>query len=108
LQNWTKSAVLGLLIASLAPSSALPQDLTVAQADSLVSYIEALEFDLAVCDIRGSAESDSLRVQLDILGYRLSIAESARAKWYQDPRIWFLFGAAAATFVIGQTVQLTF
>ena len=96
------------MIASLVPWNAPAQDLTEAQADTLVSYIEQLERDLRQCEIVGMARRDSLQVKLDVMAYRLDIANEARAKWYQDPRIWFLFGAAAATVVMGSAVKLTF
>ena len=82
--------------------------MSAARADSLTSYIELLEYDLTVCQIRGSAELDSTRVQLDILEYKLSIAEEARAKWYQDPRLWFLVGGVSTALIIGSTLQITF
>ena len=84
------------------------QGLTEVQADSLVSYIELLEFDLAVCDIRHDAQSDSLRVNLDIMSYRLAMAEKEKARWYHDPRLWFLVGAVSATVVLGTTLNITF
>jgi len=82
--------------------------LTGAQADSLVGYIELLERDLRQCEIVGVARQDSLRAKLDAMEYRLILADEARAKWYHDPRLWFLFGAASAVLVIGATVQITF
>lgn len=90
------------------PWNAPAQDLTAAQADSLVSYIELLEYDLAMCGIGHDAKQDSLQVDLAILKYHLEIAEKERAKWYQDPRLWFLCGAVAATVVMGATLQFTF
>ena len=108
MRNWKKNVLAVCVIASLVPWNAPAQDLTAGQADSLVSYIELLERDLRQCEINGMAQSDSLRVKMDILNYKLSIYDDARAKWYQDPRIWFLFGAAAATVVISQTLKISF
>jgi hypothetical protein len=106
--NLRKSVLVLCVIASLVPLSAPGQGLTEAQADSLVSYIELLEFDLAVCDIRHGAKADSLRVDLDIMSYRLAMAEKEKARWYHDPRLWFLVGAVSATVVMGATLNITF
>ena len=108
MRSLRKSVLAVCVIVLLVPWNAPAQDLTGAQVDSLVSYIELLEFDLAVCGIRGDAVNDSLRVDLDVMSYRLAIAEEARARWYQDPRLWFLVGAVSATLVVGATLNITF
>ena len=108
MRNLRKSVLVVCVIASLVPLNVPAQDLTAGQADSLVSYIELLERDLWQCEIVGMARQDSLKVKLDVLSYRLEIAREEKARWYQDPRLWFLFGAASAVMVIGATVQVTF
>jgi hypothetical protein len=107
-QNWKKSVLALCVIAWLMPSTAPAQGLTEAQTDSLVSYIELLEYDLLVAEFRTDAKTDSLRVQMDILGRRLAIAEEARAKWYHDPRLWFTAGVFVGVVVTGAALNLSF
>lgn len=82
--------------------------LTEAQADTLVSYVEQLEFELEICHIRGGARADTLQIRVDLLEEQLRWAREDRARWYQDPRIWFLVGAAAGVWVAGQAAQAAF
>jgi hypothetical protein len=76
--------------------------------DSLVWYIEELEHDLAVSGIRAEARQDSLKITCDLLTERLAWAEEDRRRWFQDPRLWFLAGCAAATLVMAGSLQVAF
>ena len=78
------------------------------QADSLVAYVEVLEWDLAQCEIMAVAREDSLQIKLRVIGWELAAADSMKMRWWEKPYIWFLFGAAASVLVIGSTVRLTF
>lgn len=91
-----------------APSAHAEQPMSEAQTDSLVWYVEQLEHDLAVCQIRAGARADSLSLRLDFTAERLKWAEEDRRRWYQDPRLWFLVGAAGATFVLAGALQISF
>ena len=79
-----------------------------AQGDSLVWYVEQLEYDLRVCEIRGAARADSLRIALDFTGQRLAWALEDRARWYEKPGLAFMAGAVLALVVFGQVVKVTF
>ena len=112
--NWKPSGLLALALGvSLLwpgpkPAAAQPQEMTEAQVDSLVWYVEQLEADLQLCQIRAGARADSLTLRLDFTTERLEWAEEDRRKWYQDPRLWFLVGAVSTTFVMSGALQLSF
>lgn len=79
-----------------------------AQVDSLVWYIEDLEHQLAICEIRGKAGRDSLRVELAGANLRLQWALEDRPRWYEKPGMAFMAGAVLALVVFGQVVKVTF
>jgi hypothetical protein len=79
-----------------------------AQVDSLVWYVEQLEHDLTMCQIRAGARADSLAIRLDFTTERLKWAEEDRRRWYHDPRLWFLAGCAAATVVMSGAIAISF
>lgn len=103
-------ALIGWLALWSAPAGAAPivTAPTAAQADSLVWYVEQLEADLRLCRVHGGARSDSLALRLEFVSERLAWAEEDRRRWYQDPRLWFLAGAAASVFVLSWSLQLSF
>lgn len=82
--------------------------LPAAEADSLVWYVEELEHDLALCQVHAGARADSLRLRCEWLAQRLEWAEQDQRRWYHDPRLWFLVGAAATAFVLGGSLQVSF
>lgn len=90
-----------------APASA-QAPLSEAQADSLVTYVEQLEFDLEICRIRGAVLADTLQIRVDLLEEQLRWAREDRRRWFHDPRIWFLIGAAAGVWVAGQAARAAF
>lgn len=92
------------------PAGAGPVDrpLPAAEADSLVWYVEQLEHDLAICQVHAGARADSLRLRCEWLAQRLEWAEQDQRRWYHDPRLWFLVGAASAAFVMAGSLQLSF
>ena len=112
--NWKRSAALLALIASLAlltgPAKAGPITIaaTAAQTDSLVWYVEQLEHDLAMSKIRAGARADSLTIRLEYVSQQLAWSAEDRRHWYQDPRLWFLFGAASATLVMAGAMRISF
>lgn len=106
--TWTKSGLVALLIVCGAPWTAPAVAGGEAEADSLVWYIEALEHDLALAEIRGNARADTLQIRVDLLNEQLRWAREDRRRWYHDPRIWFLIGAGAGVWVAGQAVKVTF
>ncbi len=81
---------------------------TPAQADSLVWYIEQLEYDLAVCQIRAGARADTLQIRNELLAEQLRWANEDRAKWYHKPGLWFIIGSALGIWVAGSAVKVTF
>jgi hypothetical protein len=107
MSSWTRSVAALLLIVCAglwtAPVAAEP-----AQVDSLVWYIEELEHDLAVCQIRGEATADSLAIRCDLLGEELALAQKEQRRWFHDPRLWFLAGAALGVYVSAQAVRASF
>ena len=72
-----------------------------AQVDSLVWYVEALETDLALCEINGKATADSLRIKVEYLNLRLEWAEEDKPKWYNSPSLMFIGGAAVGLLAAG-------
>jgi len=79
-----------------------------AEVDSLVWYVEQLEHDLAICQIRGGARADSLRIALAGSELRLQWALEDRPRWYEKPSLAFMAGAVIAFVVFGQVVKVTF
>ena len=110
MQSWQKRLLEVVLIGSVVlysgPASA--EDVSPSQIDSLVSYVELLERDLAQCGIEASATEDSLQIKVRIMGWDLEAANSQKMRWYEKPFLWFLFGAAASVLVIGSSVRLVF
>jgi len=112
--NWKRSAGLTALLVSMAllsePGSAAPiaTPATAAQTDSLVWYVEQLEHDLALSKIRAGAKADSLAIRLEYVTQQLQWANEDRRRWYQDPRLWFLFGCASATLVMSGAMHVAF
>ena len=103
--------VLLLAILTLAPRahSAEPANGSGAtETDTLVAYIEALEFDLAVQRADFVAVEDSLQVELRVLGWELEALRGNQRRWWDDQRLWFLIGAVSAVVVMGSAVQITF
>ena len=105
--NWTKSGLVLLLIVCAAPWTA-PAAAAEAETDSLVWYVEQLEHDLALAEIRGNARADTLQIRVDLLNEQLAWAREDRRRWYHDPRIWFLVGAGLGVWVAGQAARATF
>lgn len=105
-----RTALLAWLVLCSAPASAGPVDrpLPAAQADSLVWYVEQLEHDLTICHIRAGARADSLALRLEYVTQQLQWAQEDRRRWYQDPRLWFLAGAAASVLVMSSALHLSF
>jgi hypothetical protein len=112
--NWKRSApilaLIGLLALWTGPAKAAPitTGATAAQTDSLVWYVEELEARLELAAVRGRAGQDSLRVRLDYVTQQLQWANEDRRRWYQDPRLWFLFGCASATLVMAGAIHVAF
>ena len=106
--NWKRSVLEVGLIGCLVFSGGQAYALEEAETDSLVAYVELLEYDLAQCSFNAIATEDSLQIRLRVMGWELAAAESQKMHWYEKPYIWFLFGAAASVLVIGSTVNLTF
>ncbi len=63
--------------------------------DTLVWDIEQLEFEAKV----QKSSMDSLKIVNRYLEWRLERAEDNERKWYHDPRLHFLAGAAAMAFM---------
>ena len=105
---WRKSVLEVGLIALLVLSSGQASALGEAETDSLVSYVELLEWDVAQCELNATAVQDSLEVRLRIMGWELEASRALEMKWYEKPMIHFIFGAAAMALVYGATVNLTF
>jgi hypothetical protein len=107
MKNWRTSAGALLLIVCAglwtAPANAEP-----AAVDSLVWYVEQLEHDLAVCQIRGDARADSLAIRCEVLGWRLDDLQKNQRRWWHDQRLWFIAGAALGVWVAGQAVRVSF
>ena len=74
----------------------------------MVWYVEQLEHDLAVCQIRGDARADSLAIRCEMVELQLQDAREYRRRWYHDPRLWFLAGAALGVYVSAQAVRAGF
>jgi len=81
---------------------------TAAQADSLVWYIEDLEAQLKLSQIRAAARADSLALRLEFQGYRLQWALEDRPRWWERPGLAFLGGVVAAIVVISQVLRISF
>ena len=79
-----------------------------AQVDSLVSYVELLERDLAQCEIMAAATEDTLRHRLEWALWDLDMSKDREMRWYEKPTLWFLFGAAAMALIYGATINVTF
>ena len=75
-----------------------------AQTDSLVWYTEALEADLAMCEIDGKATADSLRIKIEYPNMRIEWAEEDAPKWYNHPSLMFMGGAALGIIVTGYAI----
>lgn len=71
-------------------------------------YVEQLEADLALCRVHAGVRADSLRLRGEWLAQRLEWSEQDQRRWYHDPRLWFLVGAASAVFVMAGALQLSF
>lgn len=112
--SWKRSgsclAVIVWLGCCAAPAGAGPvtRAASPAETDSLVWYVEELEHDLLLCQVRAGASRDSLALRCDDLAQRLAWAQQDQRRWYHDPRLWFLVGAAAATLVMAATLQVSF
>ncbi len=108
--SWRHGAVALTMSAWLLPLSApaAGAELKTAEADSLVWYIEQLEADLELCRVDAAAAADSLGVDLRLMATRLEWAQEERARWYHDPRLWFLVGAASATLAVGLSLRIAF
>lgn len=112
--NWKRNVALVGLLASMAlwtvPADANPvtTGATAAQTDSLVWYIETLEADLKLAAVRAHARQDSLQIRLEYVNQQLQWANEDRRRWYQDPRLWFLMGAASATLVMSGAMHIAF
>ena len=100
----------GLTLATAQPvySGERVSDFAGTDADTVAAYIETLELDLAISRSRAAFSADSLGVNIRLLQYEVDYLSGNQRQWYNDSRIWFLFGAVAATLVIGATLQITF
>lgn len=107
MQTFKRSAA-ALLVIAFAAHWTAPAAAEPAQVDSLVWYVEQLEHDLAVAQIRGAAHADSLAIRCELLGDELRLAQQDRRRWYHDPRIWFLLGAGLGVYVAGQAVKAAY
>ena len=96
--------LIGLLVLCSVPVYGLGE----AETDSLVAYVELLEWDVAQCELSGRAVQDSLEVRLRIMSWELEASRALELKWYEKPYIWFIFGASAMALIYGATVNLTF
>lgn len=85
-----------------------PAGASPAQVDSLVWYVQQLEYDLKVEGIRAEARQDSLKIRCALLTEQLAWSREDRRRWFHDPRLWFLAGAAAATLVMSGALHLAF
>ena len=108
MQFWRRSVLevglIGLLVLYTGPAYALEE----AETDSLVAYVEVLEWDIAQCELSGRAVQDSLEVRLRIMGWELEASRALEARWYESPILHFVFDAAAMALVYGATINLTF
>ena len=108
MRYWQRSVLevglIGLLVLSGGQAFASEE----AQVDSLVAYVEVLEWDLAQCGIMAAATEDTLRHRLEWALWDLEASKAREMKWYQKPAIHFLFGAAAMALIYGATVNLSF
>lgn len=85
LRSVMRGAVLVSLIAFAAPWPAparcAERPATAAETDSLLWYIEELEFRLRVADVRRAAALDSARVDLSMVAAELRDCERERGPW---------------------------
>ena len=105
-----------LLTKALPAYSAEPESEPEKTDFELVSdYAAALEGDLVelqyLFDLNRAASTakyDSLEIEFKVISWEVDYLRSNQRRWYHDSRLWFLAGAAAATFVMGSAMQITF
>lgn len=112
--TWPRPAVVLVMSAWMVlwpgPAAGAPvtRGLAPAEADSLVWYIEDLEAQLRICEIRGAARADSLALRLEFMGYRLQWAEADRPRWWQRGAVAFFAGVVSAVVVLAQVLRISF
>jgi len=88
-----------------------------AETDSLTFYVEQLEHDLLLAEIRyearlevmqanASARADSLTIANAYLAERLHYAQSQARRWYHDPRLWYTAGVATGAILVATAVDI--
>jgi len=103
--------LLGLVLlatAHAAHSDELGQGFAGTVNDTFLTYIEALEYDLDICRADGIALNDSLRIDIKVMGWELDYLRDHQARWYNDPRLWFLVGAVSAAVALGLALNISF
>lgn len=112
--TWRRPAAVLVMSAWLVlwpgPAAAAPvtRGLAPAEADSLVWYVEDLEAEIRLLKIRAAAESDSLKLRLEFMGYRLQWAEADRPRWWQRGAVAFFAGVASAVVLLAQVLRISF
>ena len=100
---WTLMLVSALLCVGPGPAGGQ----TRAETDSLVWYVEQLEYDLAIARIRGQSQVDSLAIRLEFLQDELDWAKEDRRRWYHNPGLWFIVGAAIGIGTAGLALRFS-
>lgn len=111
MRSWKRSVLCLLtisVIASWSVCAVAEPRLNDAQVDSLVWDIQHLERELLRAENEAARDSTLAAIRISLLESELAYARENERKWYHDPRIHFLFGAAAATVVMATAVRVSF